>query len=366
MELKHFLRSGLLPTALLALLFLQPDAAMRGATAGIALWASGVLPALLPFFVVTQLMLSCGALRVFSPLLRPLCRLCRLPDDFGGLIAAGWLSGTPGGVRLLHQQGLPSPGTTARVLSVATCTSPLFLIGTIGALLGSSALGALVYCIQIVCAICNGALWRRYGSAEDASVLSTPPPTQPLLSALPDALSSSCRSILVVGAAIAFFSALTELLSAIGLTSALSRILLFALPQAAVEPLLAGAFEVTQGAALAAQAKLSLPLRLSLLCAFSAFGGVSVLAQAHVFLDGKVKASLYLAQRATHAILSFALCRVVCLFFGSALPAFSQTVQTLPAALPQPTLLPVAFALLCALLPRRAKSKTGRCVTHRP
>lgn len=359
----------LVPGLLLTLLFCTPAATMQGARDGLRLWADAVLPALLPFFVVTTLLSDCGALRAAGPLLRPVCRLLRLPDALGGALLAAWLSGAPNGARLLEphlQDGGITAAQAARFVSAATVTSPLFLIGTVGAALGSPALGALVYGIHFLCAICNGALWRGFGGRENTrceGAFRYDARLSPL-QALPSALRSACLSVLFVGAAIAFFSALTSALEALGLADALSRVLLFALPSDAVRPLLEGFLEISQGATQTAQAALPMPLRLSMLCGLSAFGGLSVLCQAQVFLSGKVPFSTYFAQRLTHAALSFAACRAFCLLFGSALPVFSPIEQAV-AVLPQQALsLPaLGLCLLFSLLPW--KRQEGRSAQRR-
>lgn len=318
---------ALLPGLLLALLMLFPTASIAGVTRGLALWANAVLPALLPFFVVTTLLQRCGALYAISPLLRPLCRLFRIPDFCGGLLIAAWLSGAPNGARLLQEpiaNGTLTQDQAARFVSAATVTSPLFLIGISASYLGSPMPGLLIYGIHFLCALCNGLLWRRFGRDElHLSAPQKPPTALSPLSALPDALRAGCRSALLVGAAIAFFSSVTAVIQASGFQSALTRVLLFALPADAVAPLLSGFFEISQGAADVCQSALPLPLRASMLCALCAFGGLSVLCQAQAFLSGKVRFSLYFCQRITHAALSFAVCRGIFLLFGSAIPVFS-------------------------------------------
>lgn len=327
MNVRKWLRTSV-PGLLLALLFCWPDAAMQGVREGLRLWADAVLPALLPFFVATSMLHSCGALDALGPLMRPICRLLRLPEGLGGVLLAAWISGAPNGARLLEKHleaGSITDSQAARFASAATVTSPLFLIGTVGAGLGSAALGALVYGIHLLCAICNGVLWRGFGgrdSGRNGAVLRADAYDSPLL-ALPGALRSACLSVLFVGAAIAFFSALTGVLEALGAVDALGRVLLFAMPSEAIQPLISGFFEISRGAVQTVQAGLSLPLRLSMLCGLAAFGGLSVLCQAQVFLGGRVRFSVYFAQRLTHAALSFGVMRGFCLLFGGVLPAFS-------------------------------------------
>lgn len=91
---------GFAPGLLLALLFLFPQAAMQGVKDGLLLWTQAVLPALLPFFVVTSLLQSSGALDLLSPLAAPLCRLFRrqsAPAEYCGRLA---LPAAPNGARL--------------------------------------------------------------------------------------------------------------------------------------------------------------------------------------------------------------------------------------------------------------------------
>ena len=126
---------GFAPGLLLALLFLFPQAAMQGVKDGLLLWTQAVLPALLPFFVVTSLLQSSGALDLLSPLAAPLCRLFRLPKRAGGILLAGWLSGAPNGARLasaLCAEGSLPPDACARLTAVCTVTGPLFLVGAAG------------------------------------------------------------------------------------------------------------------------------------------------------------------------------------------------------------------------------------------
>lgn len=349
---------GLVPGLLLALLFLFPQAAMQGAWEGLVLWAQAVLPALLPFFVVTLLLQSGGALDALSPLFAPFCRLFRLPKRAGGVLLAGWLSGAPNGARLasvLCEEGSLRPDACARLTAVCTVTGPLFLVGAVGGWLGSPARGALLFAVQLVGAVLNGLLWRNYGApVAESSNLPLSSPESPLR-ALPDALRQSSLSLLFIGAAIALFSSLSAVLDAAGIIGALERVLLWAIPREAVRPLLCGFLEVSGGCRQTAQAALSLPLRLSLLCALASFGGLSVLCQAQVFLKNHVRPAVYFCQRVTHAALSFALCRAVCLLPLQALPVFSLAG---PSEISPPALWPL-LCLLPALLPA-PRNRKGR------
>lgn len=318
--------NALILGGLLALLFVVPGAAMQGVRQGASLWADAVLPALLPFFVVTSLLQESGTLYALGPLLTPLLFLYRLPKHVGGLLLAGWLSGAPNGARMigpLIESGDVTSAEAARFLSAATVTSPLFLIGTVGLYLGSPALGALIYGIHLVCALFNGILWCNYGDKRVSKPSKRAHGNASIFTALPNILKNSCLSVLFIGGTIAVFSGLTAVLTEVGFVSAIEKTLMFLLPAQSISPLIAGFFEVSNGCRLAAMSTLSLPVRLSILCALTSFGGISVMCQAQVFLSGAVKVSVYIAQRLTHALLSFCACRALFLWFGSSLPVFA-------------------------------------------
>ena len=334
------------PVLCLFLLLFTPQASMQGVRSGLTLWANAVVPALLPFYAATQLLQQCGVLSLLAPLLRPVCRLVRLPASFGGLLLAAWLSGAPNGVRLAADV-TDDPSVCTRFCACATVTGPLFLIGTAGQLLGSPLLGAMIYGIHVFTALCNGLLWRSYGKNAAASCFVPEKPPVSILTALPEALRSCALSMLFIGASIAFFSAFTAALNALGLTAALESILRFAMPTEAAAPLLAAFFEVSQGTLLAARAALSLPLRLSLLCAFASFGGLSVLCQAMVFLRGRILCGVYFLQRVTHALLSFLCCRALCLLPIGALPVMAAASSPAASSAAPPW---SAVLTLCTLL----------------
>ena len=349
---------GFAPGLLLALLFLFPQAAMQGVKDGLLLWTQAVLPALLPFFVVTSLLQSSGALDLLSPLAAPLCRLFRLPKRAGGILLAGWLSGAPNGARLasaLCAEGSLPPDACARLTAVCTVTGPLFLVGAVGGWLGSPARGALLFAVQLLGAVLNGLLWRNHGAVTDEPQEQPSFSPESSLRALPEALRQSSLSLLFIGAAIALFSSLAAVLDAVGIIGALERVLLWAIPKDAVRPLLSGFLEVSGGCRQMAQAALSLPLRLSLICALTSFGGISVLCQSQVFLKSSVRPAIYFCQRLTHTALSFALCRAFCLLPVRTLPVFA------PTGAPE-IALPALWPLLCllpALLPA-PRNRKGR------
>lgn len=264
---KHLfsLFTSALTGALLAALALRPQAGMEAARAACRQWATGVLPALFPYLVLSRLLLGVaggGALTV------PLAML----------------AGSPAGARLLALGG-PSRASQRRAALCATA-SPLFLLGTLSG-------GALMLAAHWI-----GAL-AAYGfaacfpvRAENAASSASPP-----AAALPEILADSALAMLPVCGCMVFFSVVTALVEA-----------LFPLPPA-LGAALAAFLEMAGGCARISA--LALPSRLTraLLCAAVSFGGLSVFMQNAAYLRrAGADLRIQFAAKVVHAVVAFGVC----------------------------------------------------------
>lgn len=114
------------------LLLIFPDAALQGAKTGLLLWFEQVLPSLLPFFILTKLLVLLGFHRalgkLFYPLFHPLFSLS--PSGCFALVT-GLLSGLPLGAKTvseLHAQNEISKREAILLLALCSNPSPMFLI----------------------------------------------------------------------------------------------------------------------------------------------------------------------------------------------------------------------------------------------
>ena len=113
-------------------MLLFPEAAYQGASNGIRTWVVHLLPALLPFFIVANLLFSLGFVRFLGVLLEPIMRpVFRLPGEAGFALALGFTSGFPMGAILttsLCEQNLCTDEEAARLAAFTNNSSPLFLL----------------------------------------------------------------------------------------------------------------------------------------------------------------------------------------------------------------------------------------------
>ena len=206
-------------------LLLAPQAAASGALQGLRACAARVIPALLPFFVVSRMLTA-------LPLPTPGRRADRLFRALFGVRAAclpalltGLLGGYPAGaaaVTELYRAGALSKAEAERALCFCNNSGPGFFAGLIGAaVLGDVRRGLILYGLHALSALLTGLLLP--GSAPPAA-LRTARREKPVLSSLlPEAVQGSCAALLQVSGLIVFFSSMLAVLRAAGLTALLPR-----------------------------------------------------------------------------------------------------------------------------------------------
>ena len=176
----------------------------------LALCATSVIPALFPFFVLTGLMVSCGAVVILGKILRPLSDKLFKTSGIGAVVfVIGILCGYPTGAKViseLYQKGNLTKDEAERLLAFCNNSGPLFVIGAVGlGMLGNKNLGILLYCIHVISAIITGVFLSLFAKEQKEEImLSTA--TQPFGEAFTTTLESAVKSILNVCGYVVFFS----------------------------------------------------------------------------------------------------------------------------------------------------------------
>lgn len=366
--------AGLIAVALLLMLF--PAPALTAALRGLSIWWDILFPALLPFFVIAELMLGFGIVHFFGTLLDPMMRpLFRVPGIGGFVMAMGFASGYPVGARLtaqLWEQRLVNRDEGERLVAFTTTSDPIFLIGAVAVgFFHDVGLAVVLAVAHYGTGVAIGLLMRFHGKAPAAH--GAPPSDGRSLfrralqamhrarladsrtfgEMLRDALQSSLKLIMVVGGLVVFFCVVLEVLT-------LSRVMdgLYALVDAALhgagvpaelsQAVVNGLFEVTLGAKSAAAAGVHLtPASKVAIAAFIlSWSGLSVHAQVVSLLNRTdLRYAPFGTARLAHGLLAaaavFALWKPLSpavSAISEAMPAFSAEGGLVPA-------LPVLYSL---------------------
>lgn len=289
-------------------MFIYPQDVLNSASGALTLWWRYVLPALLPFFILSELLMSAGFVHFLGVLLESLMRpIFRLPGKAAFVVAMGYTSGFPMGAVLtarLRQAGEISRIEGERLLAFTNNPSPGFMFGAVASgMLGQPALGIVIACSVYCANLVVGILFRFYYPSSNSK--------QPLYfpsfkrawremlqaqsndkrtfgQALSDSIKQSTTTVLMVAGFMAFFSVVLKLLNLWHISSALSNLIHFLLPSFPIpilQAFLNGLFEMTLGCRESIQSVSILHQQVALLTLLMGWSGLSVFAQVAGFIS---------------------------------------------------------------------------------
>lgn len=296
-------------TILAASLISLPKESLQASIRGLDIWWKIVFPSLLPFFIVSEMLIGFGVVKFLGVILEPLMRpLFKVPGVGGFVWAMGMASGLPAGAKFttrLRQEGQISKIEAERLVSFTNSSNPLFIFGAVSVgFFHNANLGLILALSHYLGNVCVGLIMRFYGKENQnqkqkkipgkkfkiRSALSALHQTRlkdnrPIGKLLGDAVSSSIQTLLMVGGFIILFSVVNQLLYHLHITAILAKVvdwLLSALsfPGALSIPFISGLFELTLGSQLTSQVQDGSLLEKAIMTSFIlAFSGFSVHAQ---------------------------------------------------------------------------------------
>lgn len=335
---------GLLALALTLALVVFSDAGYRSAVGGLKLFLDVVLPSLLPFFLLSDLLMSLGVVHFlgecFEPVMRP---VFNVPGIGSFVFSMGLAAGYPMDAVLtakFRRQNLCSRVEGERLLAFTNSADPLFIFGAVAvAMFHDPALGAAIAFGHYLGALTVGVLFRFHGRgqgeaarepsplragrrkglvsrAADAAIDAHDRDGRSLVQVLNDAIRDSARTLVTIAAFMMLFAVLLrvmEVTHAIVLLNIPVRLILggFGLPASLTHAAVTGLFEIDLGTAAAAAAHAPLVAKVVVAGAIIAWSGFSVHAQVLSVLSGTdLRMGPYYVARVLHAVIAGALTAV--------------------------------------------------------
>ncbi len=313
--------SGLvLPAVLLLgffiLLLLDPESVMASGKKAVELCLNIIIPSLLPFFVISRLILKTGTIhlisRIFKPVIKP---LFNLPGQAAFPLITGWFSGYPAGAKYtadLYDNGLLTKQEAQRLLAFCNNSGPLFIVGAVGTgFFNSPRVGMILLVCHLLASISvgigYGLLSRIRGSTRETI---KPDDTQVRVSfsghMLTDAILDATKVLLQISGTIIFFAVLVQTLETAGIFAWVGNIL----PEKGVytetlKALVAGSLEITYGLfLLSTSAGIPMYLKILLTALLCGFGGFSVHTQVTGLCPEGFKLKEYFWGKLAHGILA--------------------------------------------------------------
>lgn len=354
---------GTVAAFLVLSLLLYPEQAFDSALKGLKIWWDVVFPALLPFFVASEILMGFGVVHFMGVLLEPFMRpLFRVPGTGAFVMAMGLASGYPIGAKLtarLREQKLLSRTEGERLVSFTNTADPLFMFGAVAVgFFHDVSLGVVIAIAHYTSSLLVGLAMRFHAPRGD----STPPVPadqsffllraframhqarlkdgRSLGQLMGDSVTSSIQTLLLVGGYIIMFSVITDVLTKIGVTELLAGFLglllsLMNIPTELAPSLITGTFEITLGAQKASVAPETVDMvyKIAVAGVVTAWSGLSVHAQvASILSSTDIRYTPYFFARILHGVLAGLITLIIWdpvhqyLLSDAAVPAFLQQV----------------------------------------
>ncbi|MBP2019124.1 sporulation integral membrane protein YlbJ [Symbiobacterium terraclitae] len=334
---------GKLPTLALAAavvmltlsLVIYPKESLEAAKDGMNLFFTVVFPSLLPFFILSEMMLGLGVVHfigvLFTPLMRP---LFNVPGEGAFVLSMGLAAGFPMDAVItarFRRGNMCTRVEGERMLAFSNTADPLFIWGAVAVgMFGMPALGGTMALAHYIAALLVGLTFRFYGLNEteytpeprrEGSMLSRAVQAlirarredgRPVGQMLGDAITDSVKTMALICGYIILFSTIARMIDVSGVFPYLaapfeSLFRLFGIDPALVRAAVTGLLEVDLGT-LAASRATGAPLvqQVAVAGAIIGWSGLSVHGQVASVLTGTdIRMGPYVAARLLHAVLAF-------------------------------------------------------------
>ncbi|GAK14498.1 membrane protein [Geomicrobium sp. JCM 19039] len=302
----HSLLLATAATVLAVSLMLFPQQSLEASLRGLSIWWDVVFPSLLPFFIISELLIAFGVVSFIGAYMEPLMRpLFRVPGTGGFVWAMGLASGYPAGAKLttrLWADGRITTIEAERLVSFTNSSNPLFIFGAIAiGFFHDPALGIVLAAAHYGGNIIVGLIMRFHGTQTEKSAKKKSFPSlakafhllheerikdeRPIGKKLGDAVQSSVQTLLMIGGFIILFSVLNEVLSLLRFTEIFAAFIHVLLAIIGLSsdfgiPIVSGLFEMTLGSQLVSLTDTPLKQQAIVTSFLLAFAGLSAQAQA--------------------------------------------------------------------------------------
>ncbi|NMB02542.1 MAG: sporulation integral membrane protein YlbJ [Firmicutes bacterium] len=319
---------ALLVLLLTCVIIIYPEVSFRASLEGLKLWFEIVLPAVLPFFIMADLLMGLGVVHFLGSLLEPIMRpLFRIPGMGGFALAMGLAAGYPLGAKITGDLTRAQQITTTeaeRLMSFANTASPLFMMGAVAVgMFGRPELGTTLLMAHYLGAILVGFCMRLHKGPESPPQKRTGTIWTNALRAMDqarkedgrsfgklfgDTVRNTFQSMFFIGGCIMIFSVLVHVISATGVLNPLKALLGHVLTFAGLDANLAGAvingfFETTLGAQTASRSVAPIGAQVTVASLVMGWSGLSVHGQvAAMITDTKIRFTPYLFSRLLHGM----------------------------------------------------------------
>lgn len=292
-----------------------------------------VFPSLLPFFILSELLMGLGVVHCLGVLLEPLMRpLFNVPGAGAFAMSMGLAAGYPMDAVItarFRKSGMCTRAEGERLLAFTNTADPLFMFGAVAVgMFGMPKLGMTLAIAHYLSSFLVGFVFRFYGRSGEprrevsrvtqrvnifrragrALVQARVEDGRPIGKLFSDAVHESIRTLLMICCYIMFFSVVLEVMTVFGVVGAVAAPLTSLFSAVGwdpnlVRPLISGVFEIDVGTSQVSQVAAPFIQQVAIASAIIAWSGLSVHGQvASVMADTDIRMTPYVFARVLHAL----------------------------------------------------------------
>lgn len=347
-----------------------PKESYQAAVSGMKIFFDVVFPSLLPFFIMSELLLGLGVVHCLGVLLEPLMRpLFNVPGAGAFALSMGLAAGYPMDAVItakFRKNGMCTRVEGERLLAFTNTADPLFMFGAVAVgMFGMPKLGMTLAIAHYLASFLVGFVFRFYGRSSErpnqttrtvqrmsifrragrALVQARMEDGRPIGKLFSDSVFESIRTLLMICCYIMFFSVVLEVMTVFGVVGAVAAPVASLFSSLGwdpnlVRPLISGIFEIDVGTSQVSQVAAPLIQQVAVASAIIGWSGLSVHGQvASVMAETDVRMTPYVLARVLHALFAGGLTVLLMkgappLAVGNAIPTFFTVSEKAAKLLP--------------------------------
>ena len=260
------------------------------------IWKNNVVPSIMPFFILSSLLINYGFVDITSNIFRPLMYLFGIKSNVSFIFVMSMLSGFPSSskyIKNLYDNNLIDDSISTKALLFTHFSNPLFIIGTISSLINSKKYAVLILIIHYVTNIIIGIIFRNYKYSYEVNNTKSNIKPDYIGNVLTKSIKESIDILLLILGSIVTFTYLSTIINN-----------MFSLNNIE-SSIITGILEITQGLKYVSMLSISLRIKITLMTMFISFGGLSIHIQvSSIIKDTNIKYIPYLIARIIHMAIS--------------------------------------------------------------
>lgn len=305
----------------------NPSLSLSSAASGLSIWFNIVIPSLLPFLIISEILIGLGFVDFIGKLLSPLMGpLFNLPGEGAFPISMAVISGYPVGAKLtsrLREERLISKIEANRLIAFTSTSGPLFMLGAVSiGMLQNPKIAPLILIPHYLSAILLGFIFSFYNSKNNrfmvknnkgifeeikSSYIIWLKTKKSIGSLITKSIKESMDTIILIGGLVIFYSVMVEIVFNMNFFKSFLYYLsnIISVDTQIIRAVISGFFEVTVGCKNIAATNLSLINKVLIINFLIGWSGLSVHSQALSFINNTdINGKIYLISKFFHGVLS--------------------------------------------------------------